>query len=243
MTRELKLTLVIGFALLLVLGILIADHFSLADERRDQTAESSRPQDLVADLPPATLRETPELPSAPSPQPPPQPSPPAGGNETPRPQGPNTPVPPSPDRTKPIDPVVAGPNEQLYRVAEGDSLSKIAAEFYGDRALWQTLAEFNKDRLPNPNVLRAGLVLRIPDRTVLLGGEASPAGVRDPLSPAPVETARTHVVRDGETLSQIAAATLGSSKRWRELVAANTDRISDPDRVRPGTELRIPVAR
>jgi nucleoid-associated protein YgaU len=63
--------------------------------------------------------------------------------------------------------------------------------------------------------------------------------VRDPLTTPTV--ARAHVVREGETLSEIAAATLGSSRRWPELVAANRDRISDPDRVLPGTELRIPA--
>jgi nucleoid-associated protein YgaU len=93
-------------------------------------------------------------------------------------------------------------------------------------------------------VLKTGLVLRIPPKEVLTGGGTAPAttnvAVRDPLAAPP--PSRAHVVREGETLSEIAAATLGSSRRWPELVAANRDRIADPDRVMPGTELRIPVA-
>ncbi|MHC4834279.1 MAG: LysM peptidoglycan-binding domain-containing protein [Planctomycetota bacterium] len=96
--------------------------------------------------------------------------------------------------------------------------------------------------LPNPDRMRVGLLLVIPDRQAL-DGSAVPApgtgsaAVRDPLVAA---EARIHIVGEGETLSEIAAAHLGSARRWPEIVAANRDRIDDPDRVRPGTELRLP---
>lgn len=135
-------------------------------------------------------------------------------------------------------PSIPAATPRTYRVAEGDSLSSIASSFYGDPGLWNKLAAANRDRLPNPDRMRVGLLLIVPDRAALDGGAAASANVpvRDPL----VSTARTHVVGEGETLSEIAAAHLGSARRWPEIVAANRDRIDDPDRVQPGTELRLP---
>lgn len=250
MTRELKLAMVIGFALLLLLAILVSDHFSAADLRQQTLLESSQPRHALAAAPPPAIRDLPpagELIVAP-----PKPSPairrtepaaaaadevrPIGGGAA---RGFADPVPAVPAPVRRQDPASA---DRIHRVAEGESLSRIAERIYGDRELWKALAAYNTDRLPNPNVLKTGLVLRIPPKE-LLTGDASPAttpvAVRDPLA-AP-QTSRAHVVREGETLSEIAAATLGSSRRWPELVAANRDRISDPDRVLPGTELRIPA--
>ena len=51
----------------------------------------------------------------------------------------------------------------------------------------------------------------------------------------------SHVVRQGETLSGIAAKYLGSSRRWPELVAANAP--LDPLKLRIGKVLRIPDSR
>jgi nucleoid-associated protein YgaU len=252
MTRELKLAMVIGFALLLLLAILVSDHFSAADLRQQTLLESSQPRHALAAAPPPAIRELPpaaELvveplrPSAPSRLADAPPSIPAEvrplGGGTGRGLADAAAAAPTPARsTAPV------PTERIHRVAEGESLSRIAERIYGDRELWKALAAYNTDRLPNPNVLKTGLVLRIPPKEVLTGGATAPAttniAVRDPLAAPP--PSRAHVVREGETLSEIAAATLGSSRRWPELVAANRDRIADPDRVMPGTELRIPVA-
>ncbi|HZH42850.1 MAG TPA: LysM peptidoglycan-binding domain-containing protein [Lysobacter sp.] len=53
-------------------------------------------------------------------------------------------------------------------------------------------------------------------------------------------SARTYVVRSGDTLSEIAERFYGRASRWRALFEANRDRIDDPDRIFPGQELRIP---
>ncbi len=251
MTRELKLAMVIGFALLLLLAIFVSDHFSAADLRRQTLLESSQPRQALAAAPPPAIRDLPpagELIVAPPKAAPefrrPEPTPPA--SEEVRPLGGGAgrgfvdPLPPAPTPARRPEPTSS---DRIHRVAEGESLSRIAERVYGDRELWKALAAYNTDRLPNPNVLKTGLVLRIPPKEILTGN-AAPAttsiAVRDPLTTPAV--ARAHVVREGETLSEIAAATLGSSRRWPELVAANRDRISDPDRVLPGTELRIPAA-
>jgi nucleoid-associated protein YgaU len=49
-----------------------------------------------------------------------------------------------------------------------------------------------------------------------------------------------HVVAQGETLWQIAAALTGNPHRWPELYRANRDQIKDPSLLYPGQRLAIP---
>ncbi|HUL71613.1 MAG TPA: LysM peptidoglycan-binding domain-containing protein [Vicinamibacterales bacterium] len=51
---------------------------------------------------------------------------------------------------------------QWYEVKKGDTLSKIAKEFYGDASLYPKIFEANKDQLSNPDLIRVGQKLRIP---------------------------------------------------------------------------------
>ncbi|MEU6310421.1 LysM domain-containing protein [Streptomyces sp. NPDC047014] len=53
---------------------------------------------------------------------------------------------------------------------------------------------------------------------------------------------RTYTVREGESLTAIAARELGNEARWRELYAMNRGVIgSSPDLVRPGMVLTLPT--
>ena len=53
--------------------------------------------------------------------------------------------------------------ETTYTVAAGDSLSKIAKHFYGNANEYMKIFEANKDQLKNPDLIKPGQVLRIPD--------------------------------------------------------------------------------
>ena len=50
---------------------------------------------------------------------------------------------------------------------------------------------------------------------------------------------KSHTVREGETLMQIAFEHTGDLYNWRAIYEANKDKISDPNHVPPGTELQI----
>ncbi len=54
------------------------------------------------------------------------------------------------------------PTERIYTVAPGDSLSKIAKEFYGKASRWPEIFEANRDQLSNPDLIKPGQVLKIP---------------------------------------------------------------------------------
>ena len=49
-----------------------------------------------------------------------------------------------------------------YVVKEGDSLSKIAHQVYGNGRKWHRIYEANRDILKTPNSLKAGMTLKIP---------------------------------------------------------------------------------
>jgi nucleoid-associated protein YgaU len=56
----------------------------------------------------------------------------------------------------------AGTEQRTYTVQEGDSLSRIAARFYGDAAAYNRIFEANRDKLSDPNKVRTGVELVIP---------------------------------------------------------------------------------
>ncbi len=109
----------------------------------------------------------------------------------------------------------------IHVVRPGETLSQIAAR-YGTTV--HALARAN--HLADPDVIVAGRHLRVPHR----------AGTEAPASDGAAATA-THVVRPGETLSQIAAR-YGTTVR--ALVRAN--HLADPDVIVAGRRLRVPRA-
>jgi LysM repeat protein len=55
-----------------------------------------------------------------------------------------------------------GSTDRTYKVQAGDTLSKIAKEFYGDANKYQRIFEANRDKLESPDKIRPGQELTIP---------------------------------------------------------------------------------
>jgi len=51
---------------------------------------------------------------------------------------------------------------QTYTVVKGDTLSKIAREFYGSANRWHEIFDANRDQISNPDLIKPGQVLKIP---------------------------------------------------------------------------------
>ena len=56
------------------------------------------------------------------------------------------------------------PEAKFYTVAKGDTLAKIATEFYGDATKYTQIFEANKPMLKDPDKIYVGQVLRIPPK-------------------------------------------------------------------------------
>ena len=54
------------------------------------------------------------------------------------------------------------PEAQYYDVKSGDTLSKIAKQFYGDANQWRRIFEANRDILKDPDLIYPGQTLKIP---------------------------------------------------------------------------------
>lgn len=54
------------------------------------------------------------------------------------------------------------PEAQKYTVRPGDSLSKIAKQFYGDANQYKRIFDANQDQLDDPNKIQVGQELSIP---------------------------------------------------------------------------------
>jgi nucleoid-associated protein YgaU len=54
-------------------------------------------------------------------------------------------------------------------------------------------------------------------------------------------SATTYTVKAGDTLSKIAREHLGDANAYMAIFEANKDQLSDPDKIKPGQVLQIPV--
>jgi nucleoid-associated protein YgaU len=52
----------------------------------------------------------------------------------------------------------------------------------------------------------------------------------------------TYTVKAGDTLSKIAKHLLGDANAYMDIFNANRDQLSDPDKIKPGQQLKIPQA-
>jgi nucleoid-associated protein YgaU len=52
--------------------------------------------------------------------------------------------------------------EKVHTVVKGDTLSKIARQYYGDASKWKAIHEANRDLISNPDLIQIGWALKIP---------------------------------------------------------------------------------
>lgn len=113
------------------------------------------------------------------------------------------------------------PGTMVMTPREGATWESLARDLYGDESKSSLLRHSNE-------------------------GMAVPAGqvlvpVKDEIGTAVNE--RVVEVLEGESLWGVATRTLGNGARWREIFEANSDVLTDPDFVAPGTRLKIPSKR
>ncbi len=111
-----------------------------------------------------------------------------------------------------------------YTVQQGDTLSGIAQQAYGDGNQYQVIA--NANHITDPNLIYAGQVLFIP--------------VLSSASPTP---GSNYTVQQGDTLSGIAQKAYGDGSQWHRIYdyPHNKQVIGpDPNIIRPGEVLYIP---
>ena len=77
-------------------------------------------------------------------------------------------VPKTPETAQPDAAAAAGGGEEqvsterIHAVVPGDTLSGIAKKYYGNAGLYMKIFEANKDQLDNPDLIKVGQKLRIP---------------------------------------------------------------------------------
>lgn len=145
--------------------------------------------------------------------------------------------------------IIQLPEVRIHRVAAGDTLWRIAEQYYGDASLHSALAEYNTERLTAAGQPRAGATVLIPPRALLVPGAAPTVAVTTPNTrpvsqpqpQRPTETAtRTYEVKRGDTLAHISQRELGTANRWQEIMALNADRIEDPSDIWVGMKIKLP---
>jgi nucleoid-associated protein YgaU len=67
---------------------------------------------------------------------------------------------PSPSAPRPTQP--SAPTGRDYTIKSGDSLSKIAKQFYGNAGEWKKIFEANKDKIKDPDMIFPGQKIIIP---------------------------------------------------------------------------------
>ncbi len=156
---------------------------------------------------------------------------------------------------RPVAPVAP----RRYTVRAGDNLIAIARRVYGrdHESEYTRIYQANRDKMRDESTVRPGQVLTIPP---LAGAAEVAVAVRTPAPASPprhfrettLEALRhelaaprrpkTYTVKPGDNLSIIAREQMGDPRRQAvaKLFAANRDRLANPNSLSVGMTLRIP---
>jgi len=147
---------------------------------------------------------------------------------------------------------------KIYVVSEGDNLAIIAQKFYGPekgnkKITVDRIFEANRKLLKSPDEVYVGQKLTIPllrDKpdSVFSGSlfeKVKSISRRLTSSDTPktpsAKRNRQYVVREGDSLWQIAAEQLGDGTRYEEIIELNADILEDEDDIPVGLRLRMPA--
>jgi len=244
-TREHKLALIVGFSLVLIVGVLISDHFSPA-RTQDVSAGAmsagtpvgfgSSPQGLRVPADPTSRPQLPDtltsshvanrLPEQPTYQPPaPQPAPTALAAQE---------VPPSlPEVTRPSGPtelVMGVPNSPANQISE-----PLRSDFEpATGAIGERFAENTSRSIPGlgNNPIGPGAVLTKPVDQI-----AAPPVSSKPLSSGSM---KRHTIQEGDSIYRITATQYGDGMLWARLREFNPGKIGHEGELRDGVVIELP---
>ncbi len=144
-----------------------------------------------------------------------------------------------------------------YVVQPQDNFWTISRKKYGTSRFFHALAELNKERIPDAGRMRPGMKVSTPPAEILEErySQFLPPGTKVQVAAgydvfAKVTPTGFQVGPDGtpkyrtgehDTLSEIAAKHLGRSSRWIQIYEMNRDKLSNPNQLKVGTELVLPV--
>lgn len=139
------------------------------------------------------------------------------------------------------------PGTRVYEVQPGDNYWTISRKVYGAGRYFSALAEYNRPRIENPDLLAPGMMVLVPTTEIL--DQRFDEIISGPSPNAVVEPAGFFVdaggqpmyrVGDADTLSDISQRYLGRSSRWVQIYGLNRDVIENADALKPGTVLQLP---
>ena len=132
--------------------------------------------------------------------------------------------------------------EVTHKVMPNDSLSNLSKEYYGDMSKWREIFNANKDKIANPDTLRVGVVLIIPDITASREEKKKTSEVSSATESVKQSssTSRTHKVRTGDTLYKLAKKYYDDYSMWDKIYDANEDTIQSKNSLKVGQILIIP---
>ena len=212
MTREHKVALIVGFSLILLIAVLLSDHFSRA---RSARLEPIREGEYVLTQPDAPVDPLLSMDSAPVPA-------------------------PTVSEAGAADAAPVGEANgfsQIAAASPGETPDLATQSALNDTQLAAEIARQGGTVIPG-----AGGTITILPPPVETAPPLPAESTSKTSTPAttPAESIRLHPVKKGENLYRIAEKYYGSGAKWKKLADANRDRVSADGTVREGVQLRIP---
>ena len=260
MTRETKVGLLAGMALILLIGILVSDHLSVGQKdpasglgdfaSENQLAPPTRSTDTPARLEPVQEQQvdrgTIHLPEEVIVERSPSREQPQQAEDAPTPASSGTQVVrrPAEEERQGLGLVLPSrmpsASRKWHTVRLGESLSGIARIYYGEDGLWTVIQKANPDTIGREGEVREGARIAIPEleATNALGDSRNN---RPEAGEGAARRAGTITVKAGQTLGELAQIYLGSSAYANLLFEANRHILKDPDTLRVGMVLRLPA--